>query len=214
MDAMRFSPFLVVILACGGSTSPETSAEPSEPSAQSTSGDDAPGPDTPLGLMNGAQPAEGLYTAGQPTVEALDAAHASGVRTVISLRAEDEPGQEEEGEAVERLGLRFERLVVRGADGVTADNARRLDELLGEASNHGDTLLHCGSSNRVGALMALRAFFVLDATLDAAIEQGRAAGLAGLEVRVREVLEQACDDAPDDARCPREFMREGGPAFR
>lgn len=198
---MRFfsSLTLLVLLACGGSEAP----------AETTAGDDAVvdspvSHDTPFGLMNGAHPADGLYTAGQPSGASIEAAHAGGVRTVISLRAEDEPGQDEELAAVERLGMRYERLVVSGPDDVTADNARRLEELLVEASNHGETLVHCGSSNRAGSLIALRAFFVMNATLDDAIEEGRAAGLTSLEGRVREVLEQVCADAPEDARCPSE----------
>ena len=193
--------FTFVLLACGGSE---------EPAEETTTGDETPvadapvSPDTPFGLMNGAHPSDGLYTAGQPDGASIEAAHAGGVRTVISLREESEPGQEEELAAIERLGIRFVRLPIAGAAGVTAEAARQLEELLVEASNHGETLVHCGSSNRAGALLALRAFFVMDSTLDGALEQGRAAGLVRLEGRVREILEQVCADAPDDARCPRE----------
>jgi protein tyrosine phosphatase (PTP) superfamily phosphohydrolase (DUF442 family) len=49
-------------------------------------------------------------------------------------------------------------------------------------------LVHCGSANRVGALIALSEFSETG-DLDKALEAGRAAGLTRLEGTVREVLE-------------------------
>lgn len=195
---------MALALACSGSE------EASNDTTESNTGGDAPvadapvSHDTPFGLMNGAHIADALYTAGQPSGASIEAAYAAGVRTVVSLRAQDEPGQEEELAAIERLGMRFERLPVAGPAGVTADNARELETLLVEASNHGATLVHCGSGNRAGSLIALRAFFEMNSTLDEALEEGRAAGLVSLEGRVREILEQVCVDSPDDVRCPNE----------
>jgi hypothetical protein len=50
------------------------------------------------------------------------------------------------------------------------------------------TLVHCGSSNRVGALLALRAAWLKGATLEAALAAGRSAGLTGLESAVRSAI--------------------------
>ncbi len=192
---------VLVLLGCGSeaASEPEPSAGAETPSEAATpeSGDE-----TPFGLMNGANPIDGVYTSGQPTVANLEAAYAAGVRTVISLRAEDEPGQEEELATIERLGMRFERLTVRPPEDVTADNAQALEALMADVSNDGETLVHCGSSNRVGALMAFREFYIMRGTLEESIEAGRAAGLTRLEAHVRAYLEQTCADAPGDARCP------------
>jgi len=60
-----------------------------------------------------------------------------------------------------------------------------LDELI--AAANGPVLIHCGSGNRVGALLALRESLA-GADDEAAIEYGKEGGLTGLEDRVRDVL--------------------------
>jgi hypothetical protein len=49
-------------------------------------------------------------------------------------------------------------------------------------------LVHCASSNRVGAMIALRAALVDGASADAALAEGRRWGLKSLEPQVRERL--------------------------
>ena len=51
-------------------------------------------------------------------------------------------------------------------------------------------LVHCGSANRVGALLALGKVQA-GSDADEAIAFGKSAGMRGLEKRVREVLEAA-----------------------
>ena len=77
-------------------------------------------------------------------------------------------------------------LPVVGRDGISFENAGKLSEILDRYD--APVLVHCGSSNRVGALVALGAS--LDGADDnAAIEAGREAGLTRLEGVVRERLE-------------------------
>jgi len=74
-----------------------------------------------------------------------------------------------------------------GSDDINFENAKALDEIL--SIYDAPVLLHCGSSNRVGALLALRAS--LDGADDeAAIELGKRGGLTRMEGEVREVLSQ------------------------
>ena len=173
------------LAACGG-----TQAERAETS-ESTA------PPAELGIPNEARPEPNVITGGQPSEDALRAAQASGVSTVVSLRTTGEPGSQGEAALVEALGMRFVSIPVAGADGVTEANARALDAAIREGS--GDVLVHCGSSNRAGALMALRAFYVDGADLEAAIAAGKRAGLAGLEGVVREHLQAACAAMPERA---------------
>ncbi len=169
-------------IACGaGTTSAGGATTASDGSAET------------FGIRNGARPQPRLITAGQPTPAQLDAARAGGVRTVISLRADDEPGQAWEADALMTEGVRFVRIPVHGAEDLTEEKARQLDAALAEAlAAEGDVLLHCGSSNRVGALMALRAFYVQGKSVEEALAVGRASGLASLEPQVRERLLAAC----------------------
>lgn len=145
-------------------------------------------------LPNGRRPLPDLLTGGQPTAEQLEELAGLGYRTVIDLRTEGESGAlADEPARVEALGMRYVRLPVAGAAGLSDDNARALDELLAGAGAY-PVVLHCGSGNRVGALLALRAALTEGADPDAALQLGLDAGLTRLEPTVRELL--GLPDAP------------------
>lgn len=134
-----------------------------------------------------AQPRPQLYTAGQPSAAELQQAAAAGVTTLIDLRQPDEARGFDETAAAERLGLRYVRIPVAGAAGLTEANAQALRTAL--AQSQGPALLHCASGNRAGALLAL-----LQAREGASVEDaltfGRAAGMTSLEAPTRVLLEQ------------------------
>ena len=85
----------------------------------------------------------------------------------------------------EAESLDYSPLPITGADAVSVENARKLGELL--ESFDGPVVVHCGSGNRVGALVAL---LEADrgASAEEALEAGRAAGLTRLEGLVKERL--------------------------
>lgn len=127
-----------------------------------------------------------LLAAGQPDEAALRAARDAGYAMVVNLRVDGEFDAFDERALVESLGMAYRYIPVAGADGVTEANARALKAAIADAAPHA-VLVHCGSANRVGALVALGA--ALDgADADAAIEQGKRAGLVGLEPAVRAKL--------------------------
>ncbi len=141
----------------------------------------------PLAALNASQPVHGILTAGQPTPEQLAEAARLGYRTVINLRsAEEMKDLDEAGEAA-RLGLRYVHIPVSGAADVTEENARALAKALADDTNY-PILLHCASSNRAGALLAVKAHTVDGASPEDALTLGRAAGLTSLEPAVREKL--------------------------
>jgi uncharacterized protein (TIGR01244 family) len=134
--------------------------------------------------------APGLYASGQPAPGDLAALAAQGVRTVINLRAPEEPpGYDEAGEA-ERLGLRYVSIPVAGPQDITTGTVARFSRELAEAGHHGGTLVHCASSNRAGALVALDAGFAKGSSRDEALASGRAAGLTTLEPLVVSLLDR------------------------
>lgn len=140
-----------------------------------------------IDLVNARQPVEGLLTGGQITQEQMEAAAAAGYRTVINLRGPDEPGSWDEASMAEQLGMKFVSIPIASAEDLTEENARRLAEALDEAGGE-PTILHCGSGNRVGALLALKAYHVDGKSADEALEIGIAGGLTQLQGTVEEYL--------------------------
>lgn len=130
---------------------------------------------------------ENLLTGGQPSQADLLQLKNAGVTRIINLRTPAEEVPFDEQAEAEALGLEYVSLPVAGADGVTSENARRLDELL-----QGDekTLLHCASGNRTGALLAIRAHEIEGESVEDSIQFGRAAGMDSLEARVRRLLDE------------------------
>lgn len=142
-----------------------------------------------------SQPRPGLHTGGQPTSEQLAELARDGVRTVIDLRGTNEDRGFDERAKAESLGLHYIALPINGADDLTPTNATALRQALG---NGEDVLLHCGSGNRVGALLAINAVLNEGATQEEALALGREAGLTSMEAAVIERLQSlpAREEAP------------------
>ena len=130
------------------------------------------------------EPVDGVSMAGQPDAAALEVFAENGYVAVIDLRTEGEDRGFDEPAVVTSLGMEYVALPVRRGD-ITFDKARELDELLDAYEE--PVLLHCASSNRVGALIALNAY---EETGDAelALEMGRAAGMRSLESTVEKII--------------------------
>jgi uncharacterized protein (TIGR01244 family) len=140
----------------------------------------------PPALPNAALPAPDVATAGAVAPGDAEALARSGVRHVIDLRVDAEtPGFDEAAE-VRAAGLRYDNLPIRGPQDLTRANVDAFDALLRGADR--PVLVHCGSSNRVGALAALRAAWIEGRTPEEALAEGRRWGLKGLEPAVRERL--------------------------
>lgn len=154
--------------------------EPSQPVAEPVDGwDDL--------LPNPRRPEPGLLSGGQPTLEQLAAARDLGFQSVINLRGEGEPGA---GRAeVEDLGLAYLSVPIEGAAGLSEENARAFAAALAAAER--PAIVHCGSGNRIGALFALKAFYVDGMGADEAYELGQRNGLTRLSGAVRRHLDQA-----------------------
>jgi uncharacterized protein (TIGR01244 family) len=132
------------------------------------------------------QPRAELITGGQPDPAAWPLAAIAGVTTVITLRADGELAGRDEAAEVAAAGLGYRELPVDGAADITVENAARLWRMIEAAP--GRVLVHCGSGNRVGALLALAAAREGGMTPVDAIAYGRSAGLTSAEPRVRDLL--------------------------
>ncbi|NNC63549.1 MAG: hypothetical protein HKN84_02080 [Gammaproteobacteria bacterium] len=131
---------------------------------------------------------EGVTGAGQPDEAELERLSAAGYAAVIDLRLpSEERGLANERASVEGQGMSYIPLPIDSRTDITFDKANELDRILAEID--GPVLIHCGSGNRVGALMSLRAS-MNGADDETAVEAGKQTGLTRLEPAVRERLQE------------------------
>lgn len=140
------------------------------------------------GLPNVSFPASQRVAAGALAAKDVATLRQAGIRTAISLRAPEETPGFDEAAAMREAGIAYRALPIRGAADLTRANVERFDRLLREAGD-APTLVHCASSNRVGAMIALRAALIEGRPVDAALAEGRRWGLRSLEPAVRERLQ-------------------------
>lgn len=143
----------------------------------------------------------GRYSAGQPTVEQLQALPSNGIAVVIDLRADAETPDLDEAAMVRGLGLDYRNLPIGGAAGLTRDNVQALDRLIADAGDR-PLLLHCASGNRVGAMMALRERWLRGATPEQALAVGRDWGMKSLEPDVDALLRTGPPGAQSSSTLP------------
>lgn len=130
---------------------------------------------------------QGVTGSHQPDQETLQSLNDAGFTAVIDLRGPDEDRGIDERAAVENLGMSYISLPVLGADDISYANAIELDRLLAQFDE--PVFVHCGTGNRAGALLALRAK-LNGAANETAVEAGRESGLGGLEDVVRQRLDE------------------------
>ena len=139
-----------------------------------------------------ATPVDGISSTGQPDAAALRAFADSGYVAVIDLRGpEEDRGLDDEQVIVESLGMDYISLPITGGDAISYESAQELDAILQRLE--GPVLVHCGSGNRAGALLALR-HSMQGAGDEEAIAYGKDAGLRGLEDVVKQRLSEKSED--------------------
>lgn len=140
-----------------------------------------------LDAVNTKRQENNIITAGQPSEKDILTLKEAGVMTVINLRADGEDLGFDQKKVVENSGMTYIHIPVAGAAGMTKSNAEYLDKAL--AKNKGTIFVHCGTSNRVGGLLALRAYYLDNKNSEQAMEIGKASGLTGLESAVSALME-------------------------
>lgn len=111
---------------------------------------------------------------------------AAGVELVINLQPDDELSFDERA-AVEGAGMAYEQLPISGANDLKQLKILAFDNILRQ--HHGKkTVMHCGSGNRAGAAIALRAGWLRGRKMDTAMERGRSHGLTKLAEEVHNRL--------------------------
>lgn len=158
----------------------------------------APNREAISGLSHVSFPAPQRVAAGAITANDVYVLKRAGVREVISLRAPDETPHFDEAAAMRGAGIGYHDLPIHGADGLTRPNVEQFDALL-RAAGDKTTLVHCTTSNRVGAMIALRAVLIEHRSIEDAIAEGHRWGLKALEPQVRERIAQWQSGAAADS---------------
>lgn len=130
-----------------------------------------------------SSPVEGIVTAGRLAAADVVSVRKAGIRHVIDLTLDKETPDFDEAAVVRDAGMRYSNLPIQGASGLSIENVQAFDKLMRESDR--PVLVHCSSSNRVGAMAALRAAWIDGKTMEEAIAIGKKWGLSGLENEVR-----------------------------
>ncbi|RUO30844.1 serine/threonine protein phosphatase [Aliidiomarina sedimenti] len=125
------------------------------------------------------------YTAGQPTESQLQAFAELGVRHVVDLRPPEESSDINEAAWVSASGMAYYHIPIASGEDLNSEHVEVLDTILQRIGDE-PALLHCASSNRVGAMIALHAVWHDNMELEDAIERGKDYGLTSLESVVRQ----------------------------
>lgn len=102
-------------------------------------------------MANAGQPLADVATAGQPEREDLEHLAEAGYKTVIDLRAPEEPRGLDEPAVVRRAGMEYVNIPV-GHEDVDDETFERFREVMIDPERR-PALVHCASANRVGALL-------------------------------------------------------------
>ena len=132
------------------------------------------------------RPDENTIVCGALDEDKVAALAAAGVELVLNLQPDDELSFDERA-AVERAGMHYEQLPISGTQDLKQLKILAFDNILRQY--HGKKMaMHCGSGNRVGAAMALRAGWLRGRKMDTAMERGRSHGLTKLAEEVHNRL--------------------------
>jgi protein tyrosine phosphatase (PTP) superfamily phosphohydrolase (DUF442 family) len=128
----------------------------------------------------GACVVDGIATGGQPPASAWAELARAGYRTVVDLRAPEEPRGYDEAGAVRQAGLAYLPLPVSQAtldDGVFD----RFREIMRDPARR-PIVVHCATSNRVGAL--LLPYYALDEhrSIEDSVQLAQRSGLRSAEL--------------------------------
>lgn len=148
-----------------------------------------------FGIANASVIEPGVIGGAQPTADQLRAAATAGYKTVLDLRGTGEDRGFDESATATSLGLGYLALPVTldTLDGAAIDRFRETYRTAPRP-----LLLHCASSNRVGAL--LYSHWVLDEGMapEEALKRAQAAGLDSPELteKIRTLVEEKRAAAP------------------
>lgn len=139
------------------------------------------------GVRNGKWVSPTVAVGGVPTQESLKALSDTGVQVVVNFQTSGEISFDEK-RTVEALGMTYLHLPVSSLADFTDEMLGQVKAALGPASSPRKTLVHCASSNRVGAAFSLMSQRFDGATVSEALAIGKLHGMTSLESQVEALL--------------------------
>lgn len=149
-------------------------------------------------LPNVSFPAPHRVASGRLHADNMAALKRAGIKQVIDLSVDSETPDFDEAAAMRDAGIGYHNLPIHGVSDLTQARVMQFDQLLKNAGTQ-PTLVHCASSNRVGAMIALRAALVDGQSTAAALTEGRRWGLKSLEPAVRKKLQAWSSESAETA---------------
>ncbi len=140
-------------------------------------------------VMNNALiPRENLIVGGQPSIDDLRLLKEQGVESIVNLRQATEPNAYDEAIVAQQLGFSYYHIPLSDISTFTIEAAQSLKEVLDQ---NRPCLVHCATGNRVGALIALVAFWLEGHKAEHAIELGLQSGLTIFQPQVTALMQQS-----------------------
>ena len=136
-------------------------------------------------MINGLIPIPHIIVGGQPSLSDLKMLAQAGVTNVVNLRPLNETIAYDEASEVARLGMKYHLIPVSEIESFTRESALALQRILALRQ---PCLVHCASGNRVGALIALAAYWLEGLSAEEAMELGLQAGLTKLQPQIADLL--------------------------
>jgi uncharacterized protein (TIGR01244 family) len=125
-------------------------------------------------------------TGGQPLAGAWKHLAEAGISRVVNLRQEHELPDRNEAQEVKDAHLTYINIPIDGPASLSKARADQLWQALSDAK--GGVLVHCGTGNRCGAMLALTEAWYQHRDMEAAVAFGKQTGLSTMESAVRELL--------------------------
>ena len=130
--------------------------------------------------MNPKEIATGVSIGGQPTAEDIEELKAKGYKTIVNVRTPQDDGYlAEEERLVENAGLGYAEIAI--SPSLIDDLATQRFSNALDAEGSAPVYVHCGSGGRAGLMVLLHLAIENGWTVQRALEEGQARGIAPSE---------------------------------
>ncbi|MEW6990317.1 tyrosine-protein phosphatase [Colwelliaceae bacterium 6441] len=136
-------------------------------------------------MINTLVPNEKLVVGGQPSIADFKVLKEHGVSQVVDLRSEAEKTNFDEAQLLKEMGIAYHCIPLTNMSTFTKSAAEKLKSILDLQQ---PCLVHCASGNRVGALIALQAFWLEGLSPQESLNKGLQAGLTKFVPQVSEIM--------------------------
>jgi len=139
-----------------------------------------------LDMINPLVVDHSILVGGQPSALDLQYLKTIGIDIVINLRPISEEIDFDQVSVMQNLNMVYHHIVVANETDLTKSTAMKLAQVL--PKNGEKCLFHCASGNRVGALLAVKAFGLDGYSGDKAIQFGLDSGMTKWLPMVRNII--------------------------